>query len=484
MRLCTIVASMLLCILPFRFSLADCGTTNVGIIPLPDLGPGMYRGFTGGLYPNGLNARPADHEARGLYLAENEIQPRDAIGNVDTNNGKIVLLSIGMSNTTQEWASKGTQNFRALANADPSRNQRLVIVDGAQGGQPADAWTNINAATWQVVQTNRLPAAGVTTQQVQVLWIKQAHARPSSAFPSHAQLLQRDIEKILRNAKARFPNLKIAYLSSRTRAYTTVQGSLNPEPQAFESAFAVRWIIEKQLNGASDLNYDPERGVVVAPWVSWGPYLWADGTTPRSDGFTWLCNDLESDFTHPSAAGGVPKVGRQLLAFFKTDATTTPWFLRKSVAGQPPQCSPSASVMTGPAPLTVAFRANATDPDGAIRDYQWTFEDGTFSTNRNPVKTFPAPGVYHARLTVTDNSGNTTMASLAMNVTPPRSSLLLPRFTNSIFGFQVIGPTNVDHVVEASPDFGIWSQVYTGRPPFQFTTPALSTNRWYRAVAP
>jgi hypothetical protein len=484
MRLRTIAASLLLWIFSVRFCLADCSTTNVGIIPLPDLGTGIYRGFAGGLYPNGLNARPAEHEAVGLYLAENEIQPRDAAGNVETNSGKIVLLSIGMSNTTQEWASKGTQNFRALANADPSRNPRLVIVDGAQGGQPADAWTNINAATWQIVQTNRLPAAGVTTQQVQVLWIKQAHARPSSAFPSHAQLLQRDVEKILQNAKIRFPNLKIAYLSSRTRAYTTVQGSLNPEPQAFESAFAVRWIIEKQLSGASDVNYDPAKGAVVAPWISWGPYLWADGTTPRSDGFTWLCNDLESDFTHPSAAGGVPKVGRQLLAFFKTDATATPWFLRKNVVGQPPQCSPSASATSGAAPLTIIFRANATDSDGAIRDYQWTFEDGTFSTNRNPVKTFPAPGLYHAHVTVTDNSGNTTMATLAIDVSPPRSTLLSPRFTNGVFAFQVIGPTNVDHIVEASSDSKAWSQIYTNRPPFWFSEPGVSSNRSYRAVAP
>jgi hypothetical protein len=317
-----------------------------------------------------------------------------------------------------------------------------------------------------------------------VLWIKQAHARPSSAFPDHAQALQRDIEKILRNAKARYPNLKIAYLSSRTRAYTAVQGSLNPEPQAFESAFAVRWIIEKQVNGAADLNYDSQKGAVVSPWLSWGPYLWNDGTRPRSDGFTWLCSDLESDFTHPSAAGGAPKVGRQLLAFFKTDRTATPWFLRKTVIGQPPQASPAASVLAGTAPLTVALTANATDPDGTIRDYQWTFEDGTFSTNRNPIKTFFAPGQYHVRLTVTDNSGNPATATLGISVTTPRSALMSPRLTNGAFTFEVIGLTNVEHVVEASPDLVFWFPVDTNRPPFQFRETSFSSNRWYRAVAP
>ncbi|MEO7723382.1 MAG: hypothetical protein ABIU29_01645 [Chthoniobacterales bacterium] len=62
--------------------------------------------------------------------------------------------------------------------------------------------------------------------------------------------------------------------------------------------------------------------------MRWGSYLWADGTTPRSDGFTRLCKDLQGDFTHP-AANGVAKVADQLLDFFKTDPTATSWFLKK-----------------------------------------------------------------------------------------------------------------------------------------------------------
>lgn len=440
----------------------------------------MYRSFSGGLYGKGLNARPVGHETAGLQIATNEILPRNASGDVDTNNGRIVILSIGMSNTTQEWASKGTQNLKRLADADPSKNPQLVIVDGAQGGQPAGSWTNINAGTWRVVETNRLRTAGVTTQQVQVLWIKQAHPRPSSAFPQHAELLQRDIEQIIRNAKIRYPNLRIAYLSSRTRAYTTNQGSLNPEPQAFESALSVRWIIEKQLGGAPELNFDLARGPVVAPWLSWGPYLWADGTRARSDGFTWLCTDLESDFTHPSASGGVPKVGRQLLAFFKTDPTATPWFLRKTVTGQPPVCSASASTNRGPVPLRVIFAANASDSDGVIRDYQWNFADGTSSTNANPAKTFFAPGSYKVRLTVTDNSGNAVTSILTISVLG--SSLGAVQYTNGVFTFEASGYGDGDHVIEASTDLDAWTPIQTNHPPYSFSEPASLGQRFYRGV--
>lgn len=37
----------------------NCDQTSVGFVPLLDLGLGTYKGFTGGLYPNGANQPPA-----------------------------------------------------------------------------------------------------------------------------------------------------------------------------------------------------------------------------------------------------------------------------------------------------------------------------------------------------------------------------------------------------------------------------------------
>jgi hypothetical protein len=457
---------------------ADCTVTNLGLIPFPDLGGGFYKGVAGGLYPNGMNARPAEHEAAGLQIALDQVQPRDTNGTVNATNGRIVLLSIGMSNTTQEWGG----GFQPLANADPAKNPRLVLVDGAQGGQAATDWTSFNSLTWTNIQ-NRLRNAGVSTNQVQIIWMKHARRNPTQPFPLHAQLLQTNLEEILRVAQQRYPNLKIAYLSSRTRSYATNVGGLNPEPFAYESALSVRGLIEKQLNG--NLNYTPANGPVVVPWLSWGPYLWADGTNPRSDRFAWLCSDLQNDFTHPSPGGGVPKVGAQLLAFFKTDVTTTPWFLKKTVIGQPPVCTPTANVTNGPAPLVVNFTANATDPDGSIRDYQWTFEDGTFSTNANPVKSFPAPGAYRARLTVTDNQGNTALGMVNVNATTSGAMLGSPAHAANQFQFSVTGATNLNHVIQASSNLMNWVPLQTNRGPFTFVDPEAATfpSRFYRAVS-
>jgi hypothetical protein len=392
----------------------DCSLTRTGNVPLDDLGPGIYKGYMGGLYPNGSNTRPGVHNAAGLALAS-QVQPLDSLGRPDTANGKIVMISVGMSNATQEFASKGTQTFEMLADADPERNSRLVFVDGAQSGQDAPTWLDPSAVTWTIVN-ERLAAAGVTPQQVQVAWLKQALIDPSiyGAFPAHAHTLQANLETIIRNIKSNYPNIKLTYLSTRTRAYTNTFHS--PEPFAYETGFAVKWAVEDQIKGLGNLNFDSTKGAVVAPFICWGPYIWADGLDPRSDGFTWLCSDLEADFIHPSATGGVPKVADQLLAFFKTDPTATPWFLKKTGPGQPPRVTASATPSSGTTNLSVQFTANASDPDGTVVSYVWTFDDGTFSYSQNPVKLFSAPGTYNAHLTVADNDGDFARATVPVSV--------------------------------------------------------------------
>lgn len=248
-----------------------------------------------------------------------QVLPRDGAGNIDLISGKIVLLSIGMSNTTQEYAV-----FKQLADADTMKNPKLVIVDGAQGGQTAAIISNPSANFWNVID-QRLAAAGLTRAQVQAAWVKEANANPSDPFPRHAQILDSQFVLIARILKQFYPNIRLAYWSSRTYGgYATT--TLNPEPYAYESGFAVKWTIARQINGDTALSYaEPQPR---APWLAWGPYLWADGLIPRSDSLIWLCDDfVPSDRTHPSASGRM-KVAQMLMRFFKTDSTTRGWFLR------------------------------------------------------------------------------------------------------------------------------------------------------------
>jgi hypothetical protein len=301
-------------------SAQNCAAGSTGRIPLDDLGAGSYLGFQGGLYPGGANARPAAHEAAGLAAAA-AIVPRLADGSVAAQNdpaGRIVLLSIGMSNATQEFST-----FVPTSNADGYRNPRVVVVDGAQGGQTASIIANPNANFWTVIQ-NRLTAAGVTPQQVGACWLKEANAGPTQAFPQDAVILQADLRTVCQNIKAKYANARICYVSSRIYAgYATT--TLNPEPFAYQSGFAVKWLIESQINGDPGLNWDPAAGPVTSPWIAWGPYPWADGLTPRSDGLTWACHEYSADGTHPGVLARF-KVAAMLDGFLRTDTTSVPWY--------------------------------------------------------------------------------------------------------------------------------------------------------------
>jgi hypothetical protein len=317
-------------------AVALCDSTSKRLIPLTELGTGTHLGYEGGLYPGGANTPPADHLADGLALAA-MITPLDTLG-MPSASGRIVLLSVGMSNCTQEY-----QAFIPLANGSALKNPRVLVVDGAQGGQTAAVFANPNANAWTVIET-RLRNAGARATQVQAVWLKEANAGPTQGFPGATQVLRDDLRAVVQNLRVKFPNLRLCYLSSRIYGgYASTM--LNPEPYAYEGGFAVRWLIEEQLNGDAALNPDPAEGPVMAPWLAWGPYLWADGLVPRaSDGLTWACADfVTSDGTHPSESGRA-KVAQLLLDFFTGDPTAAPWFTTQNIAVVPAPVAPAAGL--------------------------------------------------------------------------------------------------------------------------------------------
>lgn len=285
------------------------------IVPLTDLGADeRYEGETGGLYGGGKNTPPAAlREVAGEELAK--IRPLDAAGQPSAE-GTIGFVAISMSNATQEFS-----RFKQLADASPLKSPRVAIVDCAQGGQAMAQWVPSDGRPWTEAK-RRLAAANVSALQVQVAWIKLANVAPGGTLPEHGRKLERDTLAVLHNARALFPNLRIAYLGSRTYGGYAV-GGLNPEPYAYEGALAVRWLIERQGRG------DTELALTKTPLLLWGPYLWADGTRGRKiDGLIWERSDFADDGVHPSATGR-QKVADLLLNFCSTDPLAKPWFSGK-----------------------------------------------------------------------------------------------------------------------------------------------------------
>ena len=190
---------------------SNCAGTSSGRVPINDLGAGLYLGaFQGGLYPGGVNTIPSAHNAAGLAKAA-LIVPRDASGN-PSPTGRVVLLSIGLSNTTQEFcggAFPTCQSFSFIGQAAASNHVNhtsLVIVDGAIGGQTPPTWDMPTDTNYDTVRNTRLTPAGVTEQQVQAIWIKLADAGPTIALPNagaDAYALEQGVGNVVRACKAR-----------------------------------------------------------------------------------------------------------------------------------------------------------------------------------------------------------------------------------------------------------------------------------------
>src|ERR1700682_5609965 len=290
--------------------------------PLNDLGTGKYKGFQGGLYEKGSNAMPSGHNSDGLGLAA-EVKPI---------RGKIVLLAIGMSNTAMEFST-----FAQMASGDTRTNHAsMVVVNGAQGAMTACGWASAKESPQQHgcnmprfvpnqydrIRDELLNPAGLAEDQVEVIWMKNADPRPSVALPlkdAEAYQYERYIGETARAVRSRYPNLKLMFLTSRIYAgYATVP--LNPEPYAYEYGFAVQWAIQAQIDQLRSGTIDPiadnlDYKKSIAPWMAWGPYIWADGPIPRSDGLTWDRSEFMPDGTSPNAKGR-EKVARLLIEFF------------------------------------------------------------------------------------------------------------------------------------------------------------------------
>src|SRR5258706_1929074 len=345
--------------------------------PLMDMTASQtYMGFEGNLYEKSSSSAPVDHDQEGITRG-GQIQPLDINGNASPT-GAIAFISVGLSNTSLEFGA-----FVKYV-ADPSRsalvNPRLAVLNGAKPGEAACAYIDPTLAPKDTCtvppftskdtqnQYDRIrdevlaaattapgvtPGCGATSnpclseQQVQAVWLKEAEPSPEGSGLSSlcvfgsagcacnvqttgAYYFEKELAEIARALQVRYPNLKQVFLASRIYAgYIIINAS--PEPFAYENGLSAKWGIQAQINQIRGQGVDAVAGDLdytngTAPWLAWGPYFWADGTNPRSDGLTWIKDtDYQTkDYQHPSQAG-IDKVDGMLFTFF-TGSAYTPWF--------------------------------------------------------------------------------------------------------------------------------------------------------------
>ncbi|HET6519196.1 MAG TPA: PKD domain-containing protein, partial [Geminicoccaceae bacterium] len=143
---------------------------------------------------------------------------------------------------------------------------------------------------------------------------------------------------------------------------------------------------ELRFVGAGSI--DPDGDVV--------DFLWdfRDGTTAA-----------ERDVTHGFAEPGIYHV-RLTVRDDTGDDNAIDFDEARVVINAPPVADAGPDILAAPGDSVRFDAGNSFDIDGGIADYRWDFSDREeFTPGREVVRTYDAPGVYTARLTVTDGSG-------------------------------------------------------------------------------
>jgi chitodextrinase len=86
------------------------------------------------------------------------------------------------------------------------------------------------------------------------------------------------------------------------------------------------------------------------------------------------------------------------------------------VHNRPPAGAITIAPLAPVAGQPVTLGASATDPDGTIAGYAWTFGAAGSSTQAAPQVTFPAAGSYAVKVTITDDEGAATTLETAVTV--------------------------------------------------------------------
>lgn len=275
------------------FFILDCDNDSLGALPLVDLGTGYYMGYQGGLFPGGSNNDPNPHFNNGKNISK-AIKPLNDLGLVDYLTGEVSLIGIGpsvASDPYNEW--KETQNDIDWPGVNPCLNVKGNFI----GGKSVADMLDIDGTYWASFLTG-LASKNIDPLQVQIAWMLLVSSTDSNDVNYYVDTVTNQYIQVLHNLQTLCPNLQQVFISGiHYTGYTSPEHKRYDfliEPYGYWSNLVVKNVITLQINGDSRLTYS---GLgKVAPFITWGPYFWADGITPRAyDGLSWPCDNFRDD---------------------------------------------------------------------------------------------------------------------------------------------------------------------------------------------
>lgn len=250
---------------------------------------------------------PSTYKGLPLALVDHDAPEVTAV------DGIVGVVCIGMSNGNQEctdWQSRVAGEYAAAVRPE------VRIVNCAVGGHAIERWIDpaYDDVLWQRCIDERLPALGVRTDQVRVIWHKAANqfttlagggAKPLyPAAGSDYEAFRANLPLFAARLRTWFPAVQAVYTSSRSYG-GFANSAARGEPLSYEEGHALNtWL-------AANASVD-------GAWYGWGPYLWAPACASGETNGSGICYDRADyvdDGVHPSASGRA-KVSQMLHARF------------------------------------------------------------------------------------------------------------------------------------------------------------------------
>lgn len=304
----------------------NCDNDTSFLVPLVDLQIDTYLGFQGGLYPDGSNTMPDAHADSGIAIAQT-LMPINFDGEVDTTYGKLVMVGLGNGS-----AGKSFNKFIGAYVAEGISDSCVRMVNACMEAYSLHDMIAPDAddVYWKDVN-DFFQIADLKKKQVGVVWLQAiAFEDTFHTAEQYVDTLRKTYVEVIRKLKDQFINLKLIYISGLHYGGYSDTLALNynaiAEPAPYFNDFAIKAVIEQQINGDTLLSYSGEDA--PAAWLAWGPNFWADGRNLRTyDNLRWLCpGDFDVDQNGFLLGGtGQQKVADRLFTHFTTEPTTLPW---------------------------------------------------------------------------------------------------------------------------------------------------------------
>ncbi len=304
----------------------NCDALTPGLIPLTDLGAGLFEGYQGGLFPGGVNTEnPASsHFKKGRNFAKN-LQPLDSLGNINYDGGVILMGGFGPS-IPGHLMDEFVPIVRDTTDAVYKTNICFDAINMSAGGKGLDYAIGIDSTKYWSNMKNKITEKGYNVLQMQVGWIYFNDKWDTAAeitFPDEPMQVADDLTIYLQLLKIYFPNMKIVFVSGRHYGgfcdTLMEQYAAISEPSSYYNNFAVKWLIERQITGDPDLRYFGINAKV--PFITWGNYFWTNGAEPRiTDGRNYPCEKFSlTDGYHLTDSTNVEDANYMMNFFYTSE---------------------------------------------------------------------------------------------------------------------------------------------------------------------